>query len=76
MKQLIEYIAKSLVEKPEAVVVQEKSTDGGMVIELKVDNDDLGRIIGKQGKTVKSMRQLLTAAATKAKLKVSLIVQE
>lgn len=76
MKQLVEYIAKSLVVNADAVSVAEKSTDNGLVLELKVDKEDLGRIIGRQGKTVKAIRQLITAAATKAKIKVSLVVQE
>ncbi|MBN1596596.1 KH domain-containing protein [candidate division FCPU426 bacterium] len=76
MKQLIEYLAKSLVENPEAVRVTEQRLNDSMVLELKVANEDLGRIIGQKGQTVKAIRQLLTAAATKTKTKVSLIVQE
>ena len=76
MKQLVEYIAKSLVVNSDAVSVSEKNTDNGILLELKVDKEDLGRVIGRQGRTVKAIRQLITAAATKAKMKVSLIVQE
>ncbi|MCD4814339.1 KH domain-containing protein [bacterium] len=76
MKQLIEYIAKSLVDNPDAVHVTEQTSGDGTVLELKVANEDLGRIIGQKGQTVKALRQLLTAAATKTKSKVSLVIQE
>ncbi|MCK5242931.1 KH domain-containing protein [bacterium] len=76
MKQLIEYLAKSLVEHPEQVQVTVQKNNDNLVLELKVANEDLGRIIGQKGQTVKAIRQLLTAAATKTKTKVSLIVQE
>jgi len=64
------------VVNPEAVAVQEKNTDNGLVLELSVDKEDLGRVIGRQGKTIKAIRQLVTASATKSKLKVALVVQE
>ncbi|MCK5218032.1 KH domain-containing protein [bacterium] len=76
MKQLVEYLARSLVDCPEAVKVSERSGDFGTIVELKVDEKDVGRIIGRQGKTVKAIRQLLAAAAAKSKLKVTLAVQE
>jgi len=76
VKQLIEFLAKSLVEHPEAVKVLEQKNSDGIVLELKVANEDLGRIIGQKGQTVKAIRQLLTAAATRTKSKVSLIVGE
>lgn len=76
MKQLVDYIVKSLVAKPEAVSITEKNAENGLVLELRVDNEDKGRIIGRQGRTIKAIRQLLTAAATKAKIKVTLFVQE
>ena len=76
MKQLIEYLAKSLVEHPEQVQVTVQKNNDNLVLELKVANEDLGRIIGQKGQTVKAIRQLLVAAATKTKTKVSLIVQE
>jgi predicted RNA-binding protein YlqC (UPF0109 family) len=76
VKQLIEFLAKSLVDNPDAVKVTEQRGSNGLVLELHVANEDLGRIIGQKGQTVKAIRQLLTAAATKTKSKVSLIVQE
>jgi uncharacterized protein len=76
VKPLVEYLAKSLVEHPQAVQVEERPGDGGSVIELIVAKEDLGRVIGKQGRTIKAIRHLLTVAAAKAKTKVTLVVQE
>jgi len=64
MKELIEYLAKSLASSPGAVEVQETVNEGTSILRLKVAKEDLGRIIGKQGRTAKSMRTLLNAAAT------------
>ena len=65
MKELIEDIAKALVDKPEAVVVSEVDGERTTVYELRVDTTDLGKVIGKQGKTARSMRTILSAAGTK-----------
>jgi hypothetical protein len=65
MKKLIEYIAKALVDKPEEVVVTEIEGEQTSVIELKVAKEDLGKIIGKQGRTARAMRTILSAASTK-----------
>ncbi len=65
MKELIEYIAKSLVDRPEQVSVKETEGEKTTIIELKVAKEDLGKVIGKMGKTARSMRTLLNAAATK-----------
>ncbi len=65
MKQLLEYIAKSLVDSPDAVSVQEISGEKTTVYELRVGSEDLGKIIGKHGRTARSIRTLLNAAATK-----------
>ncbi len=65
MKELIEDIAKALVDKPDAVVVAEVDGERTAVFELRVDNTDLGKVIGKQGKTAKAMRTILSAAGTK-----------
>jgi predicted RNA-binding protein YlqC (UPF0109 family) len=65
MKELIEYIAKALVDKPEEVVVSEVEGEQTSVIELKVAKDDLGKVIGKQGRTARAMRTILSAASTK-----------
>lgn len=64
MKDLVEYMARSLVEKPEAVRVRERRRRGMLTYELSVAHDDMGRIIGKGGRVANAMRQLLRAAAT------------
>lgn len=70
MKELVEIIAKSLVDHPEEVVVTEKETDKAVVVELKVAADDMGKVIGKQGRIAKSIRTVVKAAATKDDKKV------
>lgn len=67
MKELIEYIAKSLVDNPDQVLVAEVEGEQTSVLELKVAKEDLGKVIGKQGRTARAMRTLLSAASTKAK---------
>ncbi|MDD6190341.1 MAG: KH domain-containing protein [Firmicutes bacterium] len=70
MVELVSKIAKSLVEHPEAVEVTESETDGTTVIQLKVAGDDMGKVIGKQGRIAKAIRTVVKAAATKAGTKV------
>ena len=66
MKELIRYIATQLVDQPDAVSVNEvEQDDDTIVIELSVAKEDLGKVIGKQGRTARAMRALLTAAAGK-----------
>lgn len=65
MKLLIEDIAKSLVDKPEDVSVSEVEGERTTVYELRVATTDLGKVIGKQGKTARAMRTILSAAGTK-----------
>ncbi|OGP94004.1 MAG: RNA-binding protein [Deltaproteobacteria bacterium RBG_16_54_18] len=65
MKELIEYIAKALVDDPDKVRVTEIEGERTSVIELSVAKEDLGKIIGKQGRTARSMRTILSAASTK-----------
>ena len=65
MKELIEYIAKSLVDNPDKVKVTEIEGEKTSVIELSGAKQDLGKIIGKQGRTARSMRTILSAASTK-----------
>lgn len=67
MKELIEYMAKALVDNPEEVSVREIEGEQSSVIELRVSKDDLGKVIGKQGRTARSMRTILSAASTKLK---------
>ncbi len=65
MKELIAYIARALVDKPEEVSVTEIEGEQTSVIELKVAKEDLGKVIGKQGRTARAMRTILSAASTK-----------
>jgi uncharacterized protein len=65
MKDLIEKMAKALVDKPEDVVVTEVDGERTTVFELRVAQTDLGKVIGKQGKTARAMRTILSASGTK-----------
>lgn len=65
MKELIEYIARALVDKPEDVSVVEVDGEKTTIFELRVANSDLGKVIGKQGRTARAMRTILNAAGTK-----------
>jgi len=65
MKELIAYIAKALVDHPDQVVVNESEEEDIITIELAVAKEDLGKVIGKQGRTARAMRSLLSAAAGK-----------
>ena len=76
MKELVQYLAKSLVNNPDAVEVTESEVEAAAVFELKVAKDDLGRIIGKQGRTARSIRTILNAAASKTNRKVVLEILE
>ncbi len=76
MKDLIEYIAKNLVEKPEAVTVNEVAGEKTTIIELSVDREDIGRIIGKKGRTARALRTILNAAAMKQNKRAALEILE
>ncbi|MDI9480610.1 MAG: KH domain-containing protein [Syntrophomonadaceae bacterium] len=65
MKELVEFIARSLVDNPDDVQVTEVEDEGSVIIELRVAPDDMGKVIGKQGKIAKSIRTLTKAAAAK-----------
>jgi len=65
MRELIEFIAKSLVDRPESVVVKDTEGEKTTIIELRVAQEDLGKVIGKQGRTARAMRTILNAAGTK-----------
>jgi predicted RNA-binding protein YlqC (UPF0109 family) len=76
MKELISYIAKALVDKPESVEVKEVEGEQTSVIELKVAKEDLGKVIGKQGRTARAMRTILSAASTKIRKRAVLEIIE
>ena len=75
MKKLVEVIAKSLVDSPDEVVVTEVEKESSVVIELKVAPDDMGKVIGKQGRIAKAIRSVVKAAASKEDKKVIVEIQ-
>ncbi|HEY7495912.1 MAG TPA: KH domain-containing protein [Candidatus Tectomicrobia bacterium] len=76
MKELIEQIAKAIVEKPEEVQVRGIEGENAIVIELRVAKDDIGKVIGKKGKTITAMRTILNASrAQKSKRQVLEVVE-
>ena len=66
MLELVKYIAASLVDKPEAIDVREVEGEDSITIELRVDPDDMGKVIGKQGRIAKAIRTVVKAASVKA----------
>ncbi|MGD2029394.1 MAG: KH domain-containing protein [Desulfobacterales bacterium] len=76
MKELIDYIAKALVDNPEQVTVSEVEGNRTSVLELKVAKEDLGKVIGKQGRTARAMRTILSAASAKLKKRSVLEILE
>ncbi len=76
MKQLVEDIAKALVDMPEEVVVRELNGEQVTVLELKVSPTDLGKVIGKQGRTARSIRTLIGAASMKLNRRYTLEILE
>ncbi|OGR05873.1 MAG: RNA-binding protein [Deltaproteobacteria bacterium RIFOXYD12_FULL_50_9] len=76
MKDLVTFIANSLVDSPEAVQVNEVERDDMIVVELRVAKDDLGKVIGKQGRTARAIRALLAAKASKSGKKARLEILE
>jgi predicted RNA-binding protein YlqC (UPF0109 family) len=72
MKELIEYIARSIVRAPDEVKVTQENDDDGVVVKLEVAADDKGRVIGRQGRVAEAMRTLLRVVATKEGVRVRL----
>jgi hypothetical protein len=75
-KELLEYIVKNLVSMPDKVNIEEIKEDSKLTIKLGVAKDDMGRIIGKEGRIIRSIREIVSAYATKNKEKVSVLVEE
>ena len=75
MKGLLEVIAKSLVDNPDEVVVTEKETEKGLVLELKVAPSDMGKVIVKQGRIAKAIRSVVKAAASRENKQVSVEIE-
>ena len=76
MKELVLFLAKQLVNNPDAVEVKETQADTTSVLELRVAKEDIGRVIGKQGRTAKSIRTILNAVASRTNRKVVLEIIE
>ncbi|MCI7100042.1 MAG: KH domain-containing protein [Lachnospiraceae bacterium] len=75
MKELVEIIARALVDNPEEVVVTETDNGQELVLELKVAESDMGKVIGKQGRIAKAIRSVVKAAAAKENIKVVLDIE-
>ncbi|MBR1814158.1 MAG: KH domain-containing protein [Lachnospiraceae bacterium] len=75
MKKLVEVIAKSLVDNPDEVQVEERETDREIILELHVAQSDMGKVIGKQGRIAKAIRSVVKAASSKEEKKVTLEIQ-
>jgi uncharacterized protein len=76
LKELVEYMARALVDNPEKVKVSEIIGEQTSVLELRVAKEDLGKVIGKQGRTARAMRTLLNAASTKLRKRAVLEIIE
>jgi predicted RNA-binding protein YlqC (UPF0109 family) len=76
LRELVDYLARGLVDKPEEVKVDEVSEPDALVFELQVAEEDLGKVIGKQGRTAKALRTILAAASAKTRRRVILEILE
>lgn len=75
MKELLETIAKALVQNPDDVKVVEEDKDGEIVLTLSVNEQDMGKVIGRSGRIAKAIRSVMSAAASKADVKVSVDIR-
>ncbi|MDR3207539.1 MAG: KH domain-containing protein [Oscillospiraceae bacterium] len=76
MKELLTYVARYLVDKPDEVSVTEVERDGGLVLELRVASEDMGKVIGRQGRIAKELRTLIKAVAQRAGQKATVEIVE
>lgn len=76
LSSLVRHLAESLVDRPEAVTVREVESSPAVVIELRVDRDDLGKVIGKRGSTARALRTVLSAAASRTNTRAILNIVE
>jgi len=76
MKELIQYIAQALVDNPDQVVVQEITTQQTLVLELSVAKEDIGKVIGKKGRTAQAMRTILSCVSAKEEKRAILEIVE
>lgn len=76
MRELVEYLARSLVEHPDQVAVEEFEEDGELVVELRVAEDDVGRVIGREGRVAKALRTIARAAGARQDRRVTVEIVE
>jgi hypothetical protein len=76
LQDLVKFLAQSLVDKADEVIVEEMEEDGAAVFELTVAEEDLGKVIGKQGRTARALRTILSAAASKLRTRAVLEILE
>jgi len=76
LEELVEFVAKSLVENPDAVVVESEESGRGITYYLTVDPKDMGKVIGRQGKIARAFRTLLSVAATREGVRANLEIRE
>jgi uncharacterized protein len=76
LQELLKFLAVSLVDAPDEVTVEEMEEDGAAVFELTVAEEDLGKVIGKQGRTARALRTILSAAASKVRIRAQLEILE
>lgn len=76
MKEVLEYVARSLVDEPDAVEVTAEETDGSVLLQLRVAPDDMGKVIGKRGRTVKAIRSVVRAAGSRQGLSTMVEIVE
>ena len=76
LQELVKFLALSLVDAPDEVLVEEMEEEGAAVFELTVAEEDLGKVIGKQGRTARALRTILSAAASKVRVRAQLEILE
>jgi hypothetical protein len=76
VKELLEFVARELVEVPDAVEVTEVEDERGLLLQLKVDPDDMGKVIGKSGRTARAIRGVMKAAGTRAGIGIRVEIVE
>ena len=76
LQDLVKYLAEQLVDRPDEVIVEEMEEEGAAVFELTVAEEDLGKVIGKQGRTARALRTILSAAASKVRTRALLEILE
>ena len=76
MKELLDYIARNLVDKPDEISISEAERDGVITLTLKVASEDMGKVIGRQGRIVREIRTLLKAAGQRKGKKVMVVIAE